>query len=71
MQSFVPKNPKFSSCIENDKLGSVVYTRDGEELWIFETVEEISEYIEYLALNSFEKWWIRFKISFLELFSGN
>lgn len=59
---------EFSSCVNNDKLGSVVYTRDGGELWVFQDVEEISDYIEYLSLNSFQKAWIGFKISVLSLF---
>lgn len=59
---------EFSTAVDNEKLGSIVYTKDGSELWIFEDTEELSEYIEYLSLNSFEKWWIGFKISFSSFF---
>ena len=54
---------EFSSCVNNDKLGSVVYTRDGGELWVHELAEEIGDYIEYMSLNSFQKWWMGFKIT--------
>jgi len=59
----------FSSCVNNEKFGSVIYTKDGGELWVHETVEEVSDYIEYLSLNTFEKWWISFKIRFSNFFS--
>lgn len=59
---------EFSSCVDNEKLGSVIYTKDGGELWVHNTVEDISEYIEYLSLNSFERAWIGLKISVLSLF---
>lgn len=59
---------EFSSCVNNEKLGSVVYTKDGGEIWVHEEVEEISEYIEFLSLTSFERWWIGFKISLSNFF---
>jgi hypothetical protein len=59
---------EFSSCVDNEKLGSVIYTKDGGELWIFQEVDEVSDYIEFLSLNSFERWWIGFKIYVLSLF---
>ena len=59
---------EFSSCVDNEKLGSVIYTKDGGELWVHENVEEITDYLEYLSLNIFEKWWIGFKIHFFNLF---
>lgn len=59
---------EFSSCVDNEKLGSVIYTKDGGELWVHNTVEEISEYIEYLSLNSFERAWIGLKISVSNFF---
>lgn len=59
---------EFSSCVNNEKLGSVVYTKDGGELWVFQDVEEISDYIEYISLSSFERWWIGFKIFVSNLF---
>ena len=54
---------EFSSCVDNEKIGSVIYTKDGGELWVHETVEEVSDYVEYLTLSDFSKWWIGFKIS--------
>lgn len=59
---------EFSSAVANEKLGSVVYMKDGSELWIYETVEEVSDYIEFLSLNRFERWWISFKISVSNFF---
>lgn len=61
---------EFSSCVDNEKLGSVIYTKDGGELWVHNTVEDISEYIEYLSLGSFERAWIGFKFSVSNLFRG-
>lgn len=54
---------EFSSCVDNEKLGSVIYTKDGGELWVHETVEEVTDYLEYLSLSEFSKWWIGFKMS--------
>ena len=59
---------EFSTAVDNEKLGSIVYTKDGSELWVFEEVEELSEYIEFLSLNSFEKAWIGLKIAFSNFF---
>lgn len=58
---------EFSTAVDNEKLGSIVYTKDGSELWIFEDTEQLSDYIEYISLNSFEKAWIGFKISIVSL----
>lgn len=59
---------EFSSCVDNEKLGSVVYTKDGGELWVFQDVEEISDYIEYISLSSFERAWIGLKITVSNFF---
>ena len=59
---------EFSTAVDNEKLGSIVYTKDGSELWIFEDTEELSEYIEYISLSSFEKAWIGLKIAFSNFF---
>lgn len=59
---------EFSTAVDNEKLGSIVYTKDGSELWVFETTEDLSDYIEYISLSSFEKAWMGFKISVLSLF---
>ena len=59
---------EFSTAVDNEKLGSIIYTKDGSELWIFEDTEELSDYIEYISLSSFEKAWIGFKISFSNFF---
>lgn len=39
----------FSSCVDNEKLGSIIYTRDGDEMWVEETVEQIYAYITVLT----------------------
>jgi hypothetical protein len=39
----------FSSCVDNEKIGSVVYTRDGDEMWVEQTSEEIYAYITVLT----------------------
>ena len=59
---------EFSTAVDNEKLGSIVYTKDGSELWVYEEVEELSEYIEFLSLSSFEKAWIGLKIAFSNFF---
>ena len=59
---------EFSTAVDNEKLGSIIYTKDGSELWVFEDTEELSDYINYLSLSSFEKAWIGFKISVSNFF---
>jgi hypothetical protein len=39
----------FSSCVDNEKIGSILYTRDGDEMWIEQTSEEIYAYITVLT----------------------
>lgn len=39
----------FSSCIDNEKMGSVLYLRDGSELWVNESSEEIFGYITIIT----------------------
>lgn len=39
----------FSSCTDNDKLGSIIYKNSGDELWVSETCEEIFMYITVLT----------------------
>src|SRR3989337_2046905 len=35
----------FSSCIDNQEIGAVIYTKHGDELWVAESSEEIYGYI--------------------------
>lgn len=39
----------FSFCVDNEKLGSVIYTKVGDEMWVEETCEEIFSYIAVLT----------------------
>lgn len=59
---------EFSSAVDNERLGCIIYTKDGGELWVHEDVQEVSDYIEYTSLNSFEKAWIGLKIAFSNFF---
>lgn len=55
----------FSSCIDNQQIGSVIYTRQGDEIHVEESVEDIFSYINYLTRPWHEritdsiksKWW--------------
>lgn len=50
---------------------TTIFLRDSDiRLTVLETVVEIDDYISYLSLNSFQKWWLGFKISFLNFFRG-
>lgn len=50
--SFAILNLKeFNSCINNSIIGSIIYTKDGGEIWVSETAEEVLSQIEYLNLN--------------------
>jgi hypothetical protein len=41
----VLKLDDFSSCVDDEKIGTIIYTMGGEELWVEETSEEIYNYI--------------------------
>ncbi len=50
---------------------TTIFLRDSDiRVTVLETVEEIDSFIEYLSLNSFQRWWLGFKISFLNFFRG-
>lgn len=50
---------------------TTIFLRDSDiRLTVLETVDEIDDYISYLSLNSFQKWWLVFKVSFLNFFRG-
>ena len=53
-----------------DSKGTTIFVRGGYTLEVLETVDEIDDYIHYLSLNSFQRWWLGFKISFLSFFRG-
>lgn len=40
---------EFQSCVDNQRIGSVVYLKDGSEMHVEETAEEILYYIGYLT----------------------
>ena len=39
----------FSSCIDNQEIGSIIYTRHADEIWVEESSEEIYGYITILT----------------------
>lgn len=56
--------------VEDEEL-TTIFLRDSDiKLTVLETVTEIDDYIHYLSLNSFRRWWLGFKISFLNFFRG-
>ena len=56
------------SWIESAEIGSMIYMKSGMFYHVYETVEELDDYVNYLSLSSFEKWWIGFKIAFSNFF---
>ena len=51
-----------------DSEGTILFIKGGYTLTVLETVNEIDEYIDYMSLSSFEKWWIGLKITVSNLF---
>lgn len=56
--------------VEDEDLTTIFLRDSGIKLTVLETVEEIDDYISYLSLSSFQKWWLGFKLSFLNFFRG-
>lgn len=56
--------------IEDEDLTTIFLRNSDIRLTVLETVEDIDDYISYLSLNSFQRWWLGFKISFLNFFRG-
>lgn len=56
--------------VEDEDLTTIFLRDSGIKLTVLETVEEIDDYINYLSLSSFQKWWLGFKVSFLNFFRG-
>ena len=56
------------SWVESSEIGSMVYMKSGMFYHVYETVEELDDYVEYILLSDFNKWWIRFKISVSNFF---
>jgi hypothetical protein len=56
--------------VEDEDLTTIFLRNSDIRLTVLETVEEIDSFIEYLSLNSFLRWWLGFKISFLNFFRG-
>lgn len=58
----------FSSCIDNEQMGCVIYSTSGDEYWVFENSEEVADYINWLTTSDFKKWWVGVKISVSDFF---
>lgn len=56
--------------VSDEDLTTIFLRNSDIRLTVLETVEEIDDYISYLSLNSFHRWWLGFKISFLNFFRG-
>lgn len=39
----------FSTCIDNQEIGSIIYLKDGSDIWVEETCEEIFYYITLIT----------------------
>lgn len=56
--------------VEDEHLTTIFLRNSDIRLTVLETVEEIDSFIDYLSLSSFQRWWLGFKISFLNFFRG-
>ena len=57
----------FSTVIDNENIGSVIYLKDGSEIWVMESSYEIGEYIEHLHKNLLQKLIEQIKIKLYQL----
>lgn len=62
------KLDEFSSCIDNEQMGCVIYSTSGDEYWVMEEAQEVADYITWLTTSDFKKWWVGVKISVSDFF---
>ena len=55
-----------STAIDNENIGSVIYLKDGSEIWVVESSYEIGEYIEHLHKNLLQKLIEQIKIKYYQ-----
>lgn len=53
--------------IEDVEIGTIVYMKSGLHIHVFETCEDIDDYIEYLEASPLKLWWITQKIRIQQL----
>jgi hypothetical protein len=56
--------------VQDEDLTTIFLRNSDIRLTVLETVEEIDSFIEYLSLNSFQRWWIGFKMDVSNFFRG-
>lgn len=52
------------SYVEHEEIGTVVYMKSGTYYHVYELVNEIDDYIEYLTTPWYKKQWVSLKILF-------
>ena len=57
----------FSTAIDNESIGSVIYLKDGSEIWVVESSYEIGEYIEHLHRSFWQKFVEAFKFYYRKI----
>lgn len=56
--------------VQDEDLTTIFLRELDVRFTVLETIEEIESFIDYLSLSTFQKWWLGFKISFLNFFRG-
>lgn len=59
------------SWMEHEDIGTMLYMKSGMFYHIFEEVDEITDYIQYLETPQYKKWWIELKILYKKLTNKN
>jgi len=57
------------SWVEDSEIGSIVYMKSGLFYHVYETTEEIDDYVDYICLTKLKELWINIKIWFENIFS--
>lgn len=59
------------SWFEHENIGTIVNTNSGNWFHVFEEVDEITDYINYLNTPQYKKWWVELKILYRRLTNKN
>lgn len=59
------------SWMEHEDIGTMVYMKSSMFYHVFEEVDEITDYINYLNTPQYKKWWVELKILYRRLTNKN
>lgn len=59
------------SWMEHENIGTIVYMKSSMVYHVFEEVDEITDYINYLNTPQYKKWWVELKILYRRLTNKN